>query len=381
MLNVYQAFKIILGLIAAAFILAASLQIAAVYKSGQEGFRGSLALSQLLRTGGDVQRTGNPASLTGLPAFTVDADGLLSGADRIPLPFSLLIVPSDTLFLDAQRLDLGWWTFRSASATPESTFVFSFESADPRLLASARSLLSALPNSQNFEPTASYALCTGASLATALCDQPCERESFRPLLAAPPTAVCTAPLPEHFIRITFADSCSAASTGLCIEPTQANGLTPAYRNGERFLAKDPIDLAALALESPAATALATALASSEAGVGSGAAAIRPAGSLFDLKNQQFTIELSVAARAKAAQSRLLADQLESAVTSGRLAEGSDAAACVALHRAFAQSLDPLPAFLDAEQWHRSEVGAAAVVSQLSTIRTAYTQLKNGGCVL
>lgn len=342
-INTYQVFKIIMGCIAAAFILAASIQIAGTYTDLQGSFRSSRALASLLSTAADVQRTGNPASLSRLPDFTFDGEAILAGPDRVTVRTALLLVPGESLFVDAQRLDLGWWNLRSASATPQQRFVFSFDGSDPHLLDAARALAAALPNSANFEPKTTFALCSGASMLP--CAGACEREDFRSLLVSlPPLQPCTNPDAEKLI--TFSDACV---TGLCIEPP-TDGFTPALADGVRVTAKDPVDLAALALGGIA---------------------------LFDSKNRHFGAELSLAARTRAAQAELLAAGLEDAVAFGDLAEGSDAAACIPAYRSFASAAEALPPLLG-DQWHRSP---AAAVTRLGAIRSAFQSLRNLGCTL
>ena len=99
--------------------------------------------------------------------------------------------------------------------------------------------------------------------------------------------------------------------------------------------------------------------------------------LYLYKQRIFRSSMRLAAEIMSQRARTLSSAISSYVQDGRIEQGSDPFACIALYNGLANSLDLLSSLLENENYY--ETSGASIQNELSISASAYRQLSLRGC--
>ncbi|MBI4020316.1 MAG: hypothetical protein HY367_03205 [Candidatus Aenigmarchaeota archaeon] len=248
--TVYEIFKMIFGLVASVFILYFLITYAGGYAGTQLSAQRISITRDFLTASENVYLSGVPFIFDGFGRqdfeYSLDASGtqpqIEFGSGQLPVRVPLFFSPGKELYIERKELDLGWWKFGFAMATPEMDIIFNVQ--DPEGMDAAVGIASLFPESQ--EPEISFTLCDGAEL-----EGPYGQFDFAgsrsPVIRnIRPALPCSASLQKGSILVTISSSCSSSmQAGICIRPSDGTAFISGSQ--KEYIYKDSLDLAALVL--------------------------------------------------------------------------------------------------------------------------------------
>jgi len=238
--TIFQAFRIMFGLIIAGFVIYFFLTYAGQYAEAEEDKIKTDIIKNFITAVADVHRTNVPVTFTqfaesGLEFdLSFDADynppehypGIISNVPTRTMLIPILLVPGDKIYIYRQSVDLGWWNFYFIEALSDVAVIFVLDDTN-EVLEIAENIVSAMPSTsdvQALSPKVTFGFCDGHDLYyNDLCDgHRCEMNEFLQLInsgyVTDSSSPCTAELPYNTRLVTISDSCSQtyAEKGICI---------------------------------------------------------------------------------------------------------------------------------------------------------------------
>ena len=154
MLNVFDVFKIILGIIISIFVLFILLRFAGSYMQIGESSRQVSLMVNFKKTLENVYTTGvsDDFEFAGTEVITNYAPPFLmttfsSSVDMEPIP--LLLVPGKKLSVYRNEYDVGWWKFYFIEALPDTKILFVPKGDADKTMPVIRSVAFMLPSTEN----------------------------------------------------------------------------------------------------------------------------------------------------------------------------------------------------------------------------------------
>lgn len=251
MADVFQIFRLILGVIISVFILFFLLRFTGVYSGFQADVRTITIMENFLQTSGNVYVSGNPVPFTDFSRIGDDVvvngreepPELQTTEERVTMTVPLLFLKDDELLVSRGAYDLGWWTFSYAIALPETVIVFNPLDPGETDTAVIRDIAGVFPSTSVFSPNVAFTFCDGDEL-----DQRYDRRDLverSSVLAGldTPAEPCRAALPHGAKLVTISGDCAVRPvSGACIVPDDVGS---AFVGGRGYLYRDPLDLAFL----------------------------------------------------------------------------------------------------------------------------------------
>ncbi|MBI4021126.1 MAG: hypothetical protein HY369_02700 [Candidatus Aenigmarchaeota archaeon] len=361
MLSVYEAFKLVLGIVISLVILTVVIYFTTNYIGVQKDAKQAATLKAFLKSAGDVYTTGDAigfAGLEGLISFDAHPPaGIVSSLGKAPVTFPLLLLPADDLFISANGLDLGWYDFRVVEATPRLRVLFNPVDTSDQTWDLVRGIVAAFPSTEFFDPKTTFGFCDGATVIENLCaSTACEQDDFLFELINPSGvafADCTATVPEGAVVIKVIPTCSLGSSDVfCLTPPNQVGLGNLYIGGEGpVIYKDPLDVVA-------------------AVIGGGKKDLygNSGETLFEYKNRAMRTELLAATDVLKTRVLLLGPAYLQHAT------------CQAAFNDILLALSNLSSLLETnEDYYADPSAAAAYVAALTDARQAHESLVEEGC--
>jgi len=265
--TIFQAFRIMFGLILAGFFLYFFLSYAGVYSETEEsGIRLDIiknfksAIEDVYKTG--VSVTFSQFGESGMDFdLSFDADynppahypSLVSNVQSVRLMPPSIIVPGDEVFVYRTYFSLGWWKLYFVEALPDMAVIFASTDAGKGLV---NDIVSHMPSTGQAQVDVTFGFCDEGDLYyDSLCDGgSCERTGFQDFLDSgfySSSVACTATLPESHRVVTISGSCSSAyaGEGVCLTPPDESGIGYAYVHGsqEQHVYRNIFDVLSLVL--------------------------------------------------------------------------------------------------------------------------------------
>ncbi len=379
MIQVFQVFKLVMGIMISIFILYFLVNYAGSYATVQEEMRLGKVLQNFDKGARDVYTTGNPAPYDGFSkvkgevSFDVTPPaGLFTELGKQSLSVPTFFVIDDKMLLGRGEQNLGWYKFTYVVAVPETQIIFNPMTEDARDL--IEDVVEMTPSTMGFEPKIVFGFCDGTEIDADFCgpggDQPCEKELFLKELktADMSTQKCRTYVGPNRKLFTISSACSLiyTDTGVCAKLPNAQGMGDAFVYGVgEFRYHDALDLLVLLI---------------------GGNRMDPldvfgywAENMYIYKNRVFAEEVGRVARVTADTSDLVASALTSEFEAGYINELSDYYECIPIYGELSDTLGQISEILSEEGYHE-DFGKLAELHELqNTAKTQYMELANRGC--
>ena len=367
-MNVFQLFKMVFSLVAAALILYFLLYYAGVY-SGMQGESIKAKILKNFET--DVNNVYSSGISVGFTDFSMsdfnlyfdpnEPEGIRSSLGKKEISAPLFFSPGDSVFIERGYLDMGWWRFHFVTATPPKRVIFNPLDSSPGTWRLLQDLVSIFPSTENSDIKLRFGLCNGNTITENLCGGPCERSGFLGVLGALEDdgmafSRCTAPSGDYTL-VTVSSSCSPeyAGRGICISPPNPDGIGNAYINSSprAYIYKDPLDLLAMIMGGDENNIYGSA-----------------AENLFTYKNRLFAERLGLACEVLSQRALLISQNLP---------DTAESEVCRPLYLEFSNSLKSVSGILSRPDYHETYANAAALAGQLGDAKEGYDALVGRGC--
>jgi len=273
--SIFQAFRIIFGLIIAVFVLYFFLTYAGVYGETEEARIQNSIAKNFVATINNVYQSGTQFSFTQFGESPLDFDifldteynppihwpGISLGttAGKVTLTVPTLLIPGDDVVVYRDSVNLGWWEFYFVEALGNTAVIFVPLDDSDDAIGLIRKIVDSMPSTEYVQgeaPKVTFGLCGGGTLYyDDLCGGRCEKDGFNELLnngigsVSQLFSACTAGLPANSRLVTVSGSCNSEdySSGVCIEMPGSSGTAEAHikGSGETYLCKNVLDLLAL----------------------------------------------------------------------------------------------------------------------------------------
>jgi len=374
--TVFQAFRLLFGLILAGFILYFLLSYSGAYGAGEESRIKNDIIKNFITAANDVHQTGVPVSFTQFGESDLDFDlrldatftppthypGLESTEITKTLLIPILLLPGDDVYLYRESANIGWWIFYFTEALSDVSFIFVQLDSSTGATDVIASIVDALPQS-NYKPEINFGFCDGNDLYYYdLCDgQRCTRNDFDNLVGVyQASSKCTAELPLNHRLITVSSACSASDydEGVCITPSDSNGIGEAFIKGsaETYFYKNRFGLYKLDL-------LALVIGGDESNIFG-----ITGENYYQYINNMFSEHIKTASDTMIARSNIMADSLIMSQD------------CIQQHSSFALILGSIYTLLSNNpQYYNDYSDTNEFLSLLAEADNAYDLLDNYGC--
>ncbi|RLI96667.1 MAG: hypothetical protein DRO99_04085 [Candidatus Aenigmatarchaeota archaeon] len=368
-MNVYQVFKIVLGLVMSFFILFFLVNYAGIYSEIQEDTQRMMIISNFRKAVQDVYLTGNSVTFDDFSRldFNIVYNGLVdppvirSGTGQTIIRTPMVFVPGEEVMIQREDLNFGWWKFGFVEALPEMTVLFNPMDTGVESRNIMKSIVGLFPDTTGRTPRIQFGFCDGNTIKKP-CDSGnsfCESYSFMSRIDSytTPASKCTANLGTGYRLVTLHASCPSGMVqkGVCIVPRLPGaGYGYAYLNGstEFRLYKNPLDLFALT-------------------VGDGSNIYGPvADNLYHNVNNAFTKELLLMSEIVSQRSKLVSSKLPISDEKGE---------CGTYYSALWAALDMMPSITSADGYYNDPAKVSELVTELNNAYSAYQDLVNLGC--
>jgi len=271
--TIYQAFRIMFGLILAGFILYFFLSYSGVYGETEEMRIRSEIVKNFRSAINDVYETGIPIAFTQFGESNFEFELFLDAEYNPPINYPgireasitgtvtmfmpVIFLPGDEVYLYRESVDLGWWNFYFIEALSDVAVIFVPVDSGDEVMELIEDIVDSMPStSQVQRPKVTFGFCDGPTLYyEGLCDEyRCERYEFEDLIEAgypSDASECTADLSDSHRLVTISQSCTPiyVSSGVCIEPPDSNDMGYAYIAGssKSYVYKNMLDLMAIVI--------------------------------------------------------------------------------------------------------------------------------------
>ncbi len=366
MLSVFQVFKMVFGVIASVFVLYFLVTYAGVYGSGQQDIQRSLIMKNFRQLADDVYLTGNAQvfdfSKMGKEIYfdTKASPAVFRfGNNYMEITNPLFFRYGDIVSVSRGGLEFGWWSFNFVVATPDMVVVFNPLQNTEEIWDVMKSVVEALPDTSATSAKMMYAFC-GYSGASDVSTPVGKFEFQRALGLSYETTsfyLCSAQLPANYVLVTVSAGCAPNPvSGICVKPDGSFYMAGSDRGYDYM---DGLDIVAAIVG------------------GTGSDIRGHAGeNLYIYKQASFRESMKLAADVMAQRAQLLSGELSGIITSGRLEQDSEPAACVSLYIILANSLRAVSSELANPDYYSSKIALKDALSQASS---AYGALASKGC--
>jgi len=366
-MNVFDVFKMVLGLIASFFILFFLISYAGIYSQMQENIQRMMILDNFLTAAEDVYLTGNSVVFSDFSKKSIglDFDGksdpakLVSQAGDVLVRIPLVFMPGDKVVIDMKSMDFGWWKFRFAEALPEMTFIFNPTVNEERVRSIMKGMTGLLPDTTGRAPKIRFGLCNGGTIIKPCSNDFCESLSFlgRIDMYRENMQPCTAVMGKGQRLVSFDFSCpnDMLKKGLCIVPPgigESHGYAFFNETLGHYIYKNPLDLVALAVGGK------------EVGLYGDAA-----DNLYVHMNAMFRRELSLVADISSQRARLV---------SASLPDSEEKSECGLAYSEFWTAMDGIIA-VTADDYYTDYAKSGELAGYLNDADDAYQRLVAMGC--
>ncbi len=258
MITLFQLFKMIFGIIVAAFILYALLNYSGSYSVFQESGIKAKILNNFRETAQDVYYSGNAITYTDFSAYDFSGTRyeplrnpplIVSEAGEMDIWFPLFFVMGENVYIHRGSLDYKFWKFYFVEALPDMNIIFNPVDNTPDAWEIMQGIVELMPDTAGTERKIYFGLCDGDFYETNACGgKPCSRNDFlnaQSTFSATRFDKCTASLPQNSRLVVISSGCTQgyANSSICIIPS-GSGVGNFYISGspEKFIYRDSLDL-------------------------------------------------------------------------------------------------------------------------------------------
>lgn len=248
MITVYQAFKIILGIIASMFIIYFLINYSGVYSQIQGTFQRNVVVKNFLETVNNVYLTGIPVNYNDFSKVDVDLyyrakEAVLGfSGGSFPVRFPLLLKPGKRLYIYRNALNYGWWKFYFIEALPDIDIIFNPLEEDTENL--VRGIVKVFPSTMITGPKLRFGFCNGTSVG----ERYGQHDFLNMIYDLPVLEKCNAKLGKKQVLVTISGNCNQyfIDNGICLTKSlEGTGYAFINASDEVYLYKDPVDVAAM----------------------------------------------------------------------------------------------------------------------------------------
>lgn len=353
MQTAYHTFKLILGLIASAFILYFLISYSGQYSTVQTSLQKNIVVRNFIDLAKNVYLTGISANHTDFARAKVDVLFSAPGGQPIisfsggnmNVGFPLLLRPGRELYIHRNGLDFGWWKFYFVEALPDMDIIFNPLDTDSESWSLIKSIVWIFPSTLDSKVKIGFGFCDGIQIAG-----PYDRYDFLNNIysfSMQDFNECKLALGNKTILVSVSAQCSeniTNSSDVCIR-RPLNGIGYAFAGNNTYLYKDVADLAAIII-----------------GAGDGFLS----NDLYTLKNSFFRKELSTAARVMQQRAILIS-------------QSTAKAQCVQMFSEFRNVLGEIENILATPDYYKDERSVTVLSDALSRSKDKYDQLVLEGC--
>lgn len=255
MITVYQAFKIILGIVASVFILYFLLNYSGTYSQIQGTFQKNIIMKNFLDISNNIYLTGihlnySDFSRVKMNMYYRPKERILGfSGGSFSVRFPLLMRPAGKLYIYRNSLDYKWWKFYFVEAFPDMDVIFNPLEDDDDTWNFLIDVVGTFPSTSDTGPKVRFGFCDGNVISEMF-----ERDYFRGLLqdAIHSSDIyfeeCNATLSKRHTLVTISQDCDQYLTnnGICMKlPDKGIGYVFINSSDTAYVYKDPVDIVAM----------------------------------------------------------------------------------------------------------------------------------------
>jgi len=377
----FQVFKMVFGIIAAAFLVSFIVYYLQTYTGLQEDVQRGKILNNFEMICEDVYLTGNPVDFNQFSEikFNLNFDvseppGIVSSMGKTPLKVMVLFSPGKRVFIDDGSLDMKWFKFRYVIAMPRSRVIFVPMKNTELVWSLIENITEHMPDSTGFKNRITFGFCSGNVLKENFCGEDgkdlCDKKEFLEKIKeknAPGFFDCKKTVSNvngeyRFIKIST--SCTSPSRGLCVTLPDSNGIGRIYINGSKnyLIYKDALDIVSAIVGYDYKTIYGIA-----------------GENLYIYKNREFSKKISIAAEMMSNRAILIASEIENALRNGELDSDSMDAQCLPLFHRFAMLMNQIKSIISDKDYYTSLGTTITLKTKLDEIENLHSKMVISGC--